>query len=236
MSQNKAGVLTPFADVRRLAEERKGGRAALEKLLKKPLSAKKLAAIGDDRYLSMMTRCVFNAGFTWKVIEHKWAGFEEAFHGFNPRGLAHMAPEKWDALSDDTRIVRNRIKIEAVRDNAHFVMDVADDKGSFAEVFAHWPASDQVGLMAWLRRHGARLGGQTAMYFIRFMGKDGFILSQDVVARLKASGLEIRDMPTSKKDLQAVQDAFNQWHQESGLPYTWLSRIASYSIGPNYPS
>ena len=68
--------LTSFADIRKLAEERKGGKAALEELLgkKKPLSVKQLAKIADDRYLSMMTRCVFQAGFTWKVVEHKWAG------------------------------------------------------------------------------------------------------------------------------------------------------------------
>ena len=90
--------LTPFAKIRKLAEERKGGKAALDKLLEqRVLSPKQLAKLPDDRYLSMMTRCVFQAGFNWKVVEAKWKGFEEAFHGFNPKGLAHLAPEKWDA-------------------------------------------------------------------------------------------------------------------------------------------
>ena len=45
-------VLTPFRNIRKLAEERKGGKKALESLLAshKPASAKKLAAIPDDRY------------------------------------------------------------------------------------------------------------------------------------------------------------------------------------------
>ncbi len=229
-------ALTSFSKIHALAAERKGGDAALEKLLTdhKPLSTKQLAKISDDRYLATMTRCVFNAGFNWKVIEHKWKGFEEAFHGFNPKGLAHLAPEKWDAYTSDKRIVRNAIKIGSVLDNAHFVWRIAQEQGSFAKVFAQWPLDDQIGLMTWLHKEGSRLGGATAMYFIRFMGKDSFILSSDVIARLQASGVEITGTPTSKRDLKLVQAAFNHWHQETGFGYTRLSRIASMSIGKNY--
>ncbi len=226
--------LTPFSKIRKLAEDRKGGKAALEKLAEhRILQPKQLAKIKDDRYLSMMTRCVFQSGFNWRVVEAKWKGFEEAFHGFNPKGLAHLAPEKWDAYSEDKRIIRNGMKIRTVLDNAHFVWRVAEEHGSFGKHFASWPAQDQVGLMHWLKKEGSRLGGNTAMYFIRFIGKDGFILSRDVVARLRASGVEINEQPASKRDLQRAQDAFNRWHEETGLPYTLLSRIASMSIGPN---
>ena len=230
-------TLTPFKEIHALAAERKGGKKALDKLLvdHSPKSRRQLSAIKDDRYLSMMTRCVFNAGFNWRVIKNKWDGFEEAFHGFNPRGLAHMPPEKWEAYTEDTRIVRNWIKIRSVLDNAHFVMEIAEEHGSFGKFFSSWPVSDQVGLMSYLKKHASRLGGNTGMSFIRFIGKDGFVLSQDVVGRLKASGLEIKDNPTSKKDLKLCQEAFNTWHEETGLPYTHLSRICGMSIGRNYP-
>jgi 3-methyladenine DNA glycosylase Tag len=230
-------TLTPFATIRKLAEDRKGGKQALDALVEdRALSPRQLAAIGDDRYLAMMTRCVFQAGFNWKVIEHKWQGFEEAFHGFNPRGLAHLPPETWDAYAEDTRIVRNWMKIKSVLANALFMMDVAASQGSFAKVFAAWEPADQIGLMAWLKQEGARLGGNTGMYFIRFMGKDGFILGADVTARLQASGLNIASIPTSKRDLRQVQDAFNEWQQQTGYNYTRLSRIAAMSIGTNYPT
>ena len=59
-------ALTPFSKIEKLAAERKGGKAALEQLLAheyyKSLTPKQLAKLGDDRYLSMMTRCVFQAG------------------------------------------------------------------------------------------------------------------------------------------------------------------------------
>ena len=66
------------------------------------------------------------------------------------------------------------------------------------------------------------------------MGKDSFILSRDVVTTLRGAGLEIAEKPTSKRDLIKVQEAFNTWHKETGLPYSHLSCIAGFSVGENY--
>jgi hypothetical protein len=46
--------------------------------------------------------------------------------------------------------------------------------------------------------------------------------------------MEIAETPTSKKDLRKIQDQFNAWAQETGLPLTHLSRICAMSIGENY--
>ena len=76
---------------------------------------------------------------------------------------------------------------------------------------------------------GARLGGNSAQYFLRRVGWDGFILSRDVIAALHRE--EVLDAsPTSKKGLMQAQEAFNLWHEESGLPYSHLSRILSFTI------
>lgn len=131
--------------------------------------------------------------------------------------------------------MRNGVKIMAVQENARFVMEEAERRGGFGKFLAQWPAADQIGLLAYLKKHACRLGGNTAMYFLRHVGKDGFILSRDVVARLRASGLEIRENPASKMELKLIQEAFNAWHEQSGLCYTHLSQIAGYSIGENHP-
>jgi hypothetical protein len=41
----------------------------------------------------------------------------------------------------------------------------------------------------------------------------------------------VAKIPSSKKDMAAVQAAFNQWHDETGRPYTHLSRILAMSMG-----
>ena len=64
-----------FEKIKERAEHRKGGGAALKKLLPKVASKKKLIALGDDRYLAMMTKCINPACFSWMVSESKWPGF-----------------------------------------------------------------------------------------------------------------------------------------------------------------
>ena len=225
--------MTRFQKIIERAEHRKGGPAALKKLLPKVASRKQLLALGDDRYLAMMTKCINQAGFSWKVIESKWPEFEEAFFGFDPHKLGLLSAEQWEAYTSDRRVVRNWQKIKALQENVFFVQEEARLSGSFGKFIADWPASDQIGLMVYLKKHGSRLGGQSALWFLRRTGKDGFILSRDVVVALRGSGLDVAEQPTSQRDLKKVQAQFNDWHEETGLSYTHLSRIAACSVGEN---
>jgi 3-methyladenine DNA glycosylase Tag len=225
--------MQPFKTIRARAAKRKGGEAALAALLPKLVSAKTLARIPDDRLLADMAKRIFSAGFAWTVIEKKWPGFEAAFLGFEPKRLSAQPDEFWERLAGDARIVRNGQKIAAVRHNAGFIAEIARQHDSFGKFLAAWPASDQVGLLDLLAKRGARLGGGTGQYFLRFIGKDSFVLSTDVVACLRDAGLDIAEHPSSKKDLRRIQDQFNAWADETGLALTHLSRICAMSIGEN---
>mgnify|MGYP001628246565 CR=1 FL=1 len=66
------------------AAARKGGESALQSLLPRVAEPGELEALGDDRYLSEITRGIFKAGFVWRVIDNKWPGFEAAFDGCVP--------------------------------------------------------------------------------------------------------------------------------------------------------
>jgi 3-methyladenine DNA glycosylase Tag len=222
-----------FSKIRNRAAKRKGGEAVLERLLGTVSGNAALVAVHDDRVLSAMTQRVFSAGFVWRVIEAKWPGFEEAFLGFEPKRLLFQPEEFWGDLASDKRIVRNGAKIMSVKDNAAFVERIAAEHGSFGAFLAQWPSDDQIGLMAFLGKHGSRLGGATGQYFLRWIGWDGFVISPDFGAALRDAGLEIAENPTSKRDLTRIQTQLNKWHSETGLPYRHLSRILSMSIGEN---
>ena len=224
-----------FVQIRAQAEKRKGGSEQLARLLPTPVPLKTLAKISDDRYLAQLTRCVFNAGFHWRVISTKWPNFEKAFHQFDLGKLLTKSPDEWEEYVQDARIVRNWQKIQTVFHNASMIDAIAEEYGSFGTFFAEWPVEDQVGLMAYLKKEGSRLGGQTSQYFIRFIGKDGFVTSGDVVTALIANGIDINDKPTSQRDQKKIQQAFNEWHQQSGLPMTHISRILSFTVGDNVP-
>lgn len=218
-----------FADLHARAAARKGGDAALEALLTDPKTAEELAAIPDDRWLSDMTRRIFQSGFNWKVIDSKWDGFEEAFWGFDVGRCALMSDEDLDRLVSDKRIVRNGAKIRSVRDNAAFLQELTAEYGSAAKCFADWPGDDFTGLLEMLKKRGARLGGRVGAIAMRFMGKDGFILSEDVVKALIREGV-VDKAPSSRKDMAAVQAAFNAWATQSGRPLSHISRVLAFTV------
>jgi 3-methyladenine DNA glycosylase Tag len=221
-----------FDDVVAMAASRRGGMVALEEELATtgslPVAA--IAATPDDRILSAMTRRVFQAGFSWKVIDAKWDGFEAAFDGFDPSQCAFMSETRFDALLKDTRIIRNGAKIRSVITNGRFIVDLAGAHGSAARFFAEWPDSDYIGLLDLMKKRGSRLGGEAAMRFLRSIGKPAFIPTRDVVAALIREGVLDRE-PSGKRDFAAIQEAFNRWAAETGRDLTDISRILAMSVG-----
>lgn len=219
-----------FDEIFAIAAKRKGGAEALEALLEPAAASEELAKVPDDRWLSMMAKCIFNAGFNWKVVEAKWDGFEAAFEDFNPGRVAMFHDDDFARLVSDERIVRHGGKIRAVHENAIFVQELAKEHGSVGKVLGDWPPDDYIGLLDMLKKRGSRLGGNTGMYFLRFLNRDGWILSTDVVARLVAEGV-IEKAPSSKKAMVAVQDAFNVWQEQSGRSLKEISRVLAMSVG-----
>jgi 3-methyladenine DNA glycosylase Tag len=219
-----------FAEILKIAADRKGGVDAVMAGVPAVKTADELAAVPDTRWLAEMARYIFQAGISWKVVDAKWPGIVEAFDGFDPGRVAMIEGDRLDALLSDTRVIRSGPKIVAIRDNAVFIRRVAAETGSFGRKVGEWPAADYVGLLTWLAKEGSRLGGSTGPYVLRAMGKESFILSRDVVARLEAEG--VVDGPvTSAKAMRAVQAAFDVWVRESGQSLTAISRVLAQSIG-----
>jgi len=221
-----------FAEILALAAERKGGDSALEQILAKTASRTptEIATTPDDRVLAEMTRRIFYAGFSSKVIDDKWDAFEKGFEKFDPNACAFMSEAHFDALMQDRGIVRNGAKIRSVQINAQFLLDLRAKHGSAARFFADWPDTDYVGLLDVMKKRANHLGGDAAGRFLRAIGKPAFIASPDMVAALIRDGV-IERPPGGKRDLAAIQAAFNQWSKESGLDLTAISRVLAMSIG-----
>ena len=129
----------------------------------------------------------------------------------------------------DARIIRHLGKLKSVPRNAQFILDVQKEKGSFGALIADWPVSDIVGLWKYLAKHGCQLGGLSTPRFLRMVGKDTFVPSDDMVAALKAQKI-IDKVPTSLKERAAVQAAFNQWQEQSGRPLCQLSVMLAHTV------
>ncbi|MFQ3266067.1 MAG: 3-methyladenine DNA glycosylase Tag, partial [Colwellia sp.] len=216
----------------------------LEALLGKKILGKKLlddtaaqqyvAELSDDRILAAFTKQIFKSGFVWRVVENKWPDFEEHFFNFNIEKMLMMPEEMLERKAADPKIIRNYNKVKTIKANAQMMFDITMDKNiSFAQFINDWPSEDIIGLWAYLKKHGQRLGGNTGPYALRLLGKDTFILSSDVEAYLRAQQI-IDGGLQSKKSLTAIQAHFNKLKNESGYSLTQLSRLIAFSCGDNY--
>ena len=89
-------------------------------------------------FLEHLSRSVFEAGI-WRVVQDKWGGIREAFHGFDPAKVAAMTSAEIAATENDPRVIRNKAKIEATVGNAREVLAVLDSYGSIRAYFASFP-------------------------------------------------------------------------------------------------
>ncbi|MBS99072.1 MAG: 3-methyladenine DNA glycosylase [Oceanospirillaceae bacterium] len=196
-----------------------------------PLELEALARVGDDRLLSDMTRRIFRAGLKHALVDAKWPAFEEAFFGFDPNKVQLLSDDQIEGMMQNDKLIRHLGKLKAARVNALMVTELGAPYGGFGRFLAQWPGNDIVGLWTLLKKQGAQLGGNSAPYFLRMVGKDTFMLTDDVVTALKAQGV-VDKKPTAQRDLKQVQEAFNHWQQEGGCALCQISRVLAFSIGP----
>lgn len=234
LQQNEIGKVFNYRWLYDTVRQRFDSDEAMEAFLPKALTPEELKRKGDDRYLSAMSQRVFQAGVQHSVVDAKWPEFEKAFSGFAPELMVLLSPEHIESHMKNDRIIRDRTKLKTIPNNAQFILDIRQEHGSsFGEFIADWPSANIIGLWRLLAKRGSRLGGRSAAGFLRLAGKDTFLLTSDVIARLMAAGI-IGHEPTSQRDLQIVQDAFNELQQSSGRPLCQLSAMLSLSINPRF--
>ncbi len=230
-----------FKQLYQRAADRKGGKTALEELLNaKGYGNTDLTTLTDDRILSAFTKHIFKSGFIWRVVENKWTDFEEVFFNFNIEKILMMPEEMLERKAADPKIIRNYNKVKTIKANAQMLFDYANEHQainninmSFSQFLINWPSNDIIGLWAFLKKNGQRLGGNTGPYALRLLGIDTFILSSDVEAYLRAQNI-IDGGIQSKKSLNAIQHYFNQLQKETGYSLQKLSRLIAFANGDNY--
>jgi DNA-3-methyladenine glycosylase I len=101
---------------------------------------------------------------SWRVVEAKWDGVREAFAGFDPAAVAAFTDDDVERLAGDTRIIRNRRKIEATITNAEAMLALDRQPGGFAGWLRSYPGFEAT--VAALRGEFRFLGDTGAYYFL----------------------------------------------------------------------
>jgi 3-methyladenine DNA glycosylase Tag len=120
-------------------------------------------------YLEALARVMFQTGISWRVVDAKWPGIRDAFHGFDPDRVAKLTSRDIDRLMGDTRVIRNRKKLEAIVGNAGRMLELnAEQKGfkRYLDSLGDFEATKKA-----LRKEFAFLGDSGTWFFLWMVGR-----------------------------------------------------------------
>jgi 3-methyladenine DNA glycosylase Tag len=124
---------------------------------------------GTSDYLAVMSQAVFKSGMAWRVVENKWDGIREAFHDFDVVRVASMDEPEIDALAQDTRVIRNRRKLNAIVSNAARMVELEAEHGSMKKYLRQ--AGDFEEQSKTLKRDFKFMGDFGSYYFLYVVGE-----------------------------------------------------------------
>ena len=90
----------------------------------------------DQGYFSQLSKAVFQAGFSYKVVEQKWHDITEAFENFNFDSIALWDEETVLFVVQSPKVIRNIKKIRGIVYNAQVFLELIQEFGSFEAFLA----------------------------------------------------------------------------------------------------
>ena len=124
-------------------------------------------SLGD--YLEVMSKSIFQTGISWRVVGSKWPGIQSAFKGFNVKKIANFTKSDLDKLVKDTRVIRNRRKLEAIVGNARRMLELEKKHGSFRKYLRSHSNFDET--VKDMRQQFKFLGDTGSYHFLYVVGE-----------------------------------------------------------------
>jgi DNA-3-methyladenine glycosylase I len=104
------------------------------------------------------------------VEDHKWPSTREAFHDFRVQEVADFNDFDLEELAKDTRVIRNRRKLEAVVNNAQKMLELDGEYGSFQKYLRS--QGDFDGTLTVLKKDFKFMGPTGIYYFLYVVGEE----------------------------------------------------------------
>jgi DNA-3-methyladenine glycosylase I len=111
------------------------------------------------------------AGLSWKTVLDKIAGYDEIFHGLDPYRVSKLSDDQLEDILLDKRIIRNRLKVFAIRKAAFAYLDSEKTGVDFSQLL--WSMKDAEEMSKKLKSMGMIFVGPTICY--AFMQAAGMV-------------------------------------------------------------
>ena len=156
----------------------------------------------DDRALfELLTLEGAQAGLSWRTILARREAYREAYHGFDIARVATMRDAALEKLLTSSGIIRNRLKVYSVRDNARVAREVIKEHGSLDAYL--WSFVDGIPLVNGRTQTG-QVPAKTALSdrMSKMLSKRGFrfVGSTICYAFMQATGMVNDHLVTCSRD------------------------------------
>lgn len=138
-----------------------------------------IPSFSDNYLFEMLLLESFQAGLSWECILNKRKDFKKAFDNFDYHKIANYDNKKINVLMNNSKIIRNKLKIQAAIINAKVFIKIQSEYGSFSNYIWHFTdnkiiknmndvflptstLSDQIS--ADLKKRGMKFVGSTIIY------------------------------------------------------------------------
>jgi 3-methyladenine DNA glycosylase Tag len=122
-----------------------------------------------DDYLEVMSKAVFQSGISWKVVEAKWPSTREAFYNFDIQKVANLDDKDIDELTQDTRVIRNYRKLNAIVSNAQRIIALDEEYKGFKNYLRSQDDFDAT--LTTIRKDFKFMGPTGIYYFLYVVGE-----------------------------------------------------------------
>lgn len=124
----------------------------------------------DDELFGRLILEINQAGLSWTTILNKQANFNAAFSNFDIAKIANYTDQDRDRLLNNSGIIRNRLKINAVIYNAQQIVKIQSEFGSFKSWLDSYKT---LNLNAWVKLFKTTFkftGGEITKEFLKSTG------------------------------------------------------------------
>ncbi|MGP6157455.1 MAG: DNA-3-methyladenine glycosylase I [Vulcanimicrobiaceae bacterium] len=120
-------------------------------------------------YLAVMSRAIFQAGMSWKLIDSKWDAYLRLFEDFDPLLVAAFGEGDVERIITDGGVLRTYKKLAGTVENARTLLALDREFGGFKNYLRSFGSYGA--LAADLKVRFAFLGELSAYYFLFRVGE-----------------------------------------------------------------
>ncbi len=136
----------------------------------------------DQKHFEFLVLEGAQAGLSWSTVLKKREGYRKAFSNFDVQKISKYGDDDFDRLIQNPEIIRNKLKVKSVINNAQRFIEVQNEVGSFDQyiwsfvnhkpIINHWKSLKEVpaktkesdALSKDLQKRGFKFVGSTIMY------------------------------------------------------------------------